>query len=303
MKDERLSDMRIFKAVAETGGFTAAALALDLQQPYVSRAVSNLEKRLGVSLLRRSTRRLQLTQEGSQYLALCKRILDEIQTGEAQLARAGQHMSGDIRVTVATSFGMDQIVPLIPGFLERYPSLRVRLSLSDTLADIIGEGFDVAIRMGSLQDSNLVSRKLCHLQRVVTASPSYIAKHGVPSTPAELARHNCLMWEPPMDHLNHWPFVVKGERTSILINGNFQTSSGVSSVYMCLAGVGITRMAEHMVLPSIRSNMLVPLLTDFQPSDETAIYALYPRDSSLHPRVRAFIDYVTERLKRPPWAA
>ncbi|GAB5096119.1 LysR family transcriptional regulator [Caballeronia sp. HLA56] len=303
MKDERLTEMRIFRAVAETGGFTAAALSLDLQQPYVSRTVSALEKRLGVSLLRRSTRRLQMTQEGTQYLALCKRILEELESGEAQLSRAGQHMSGDIRVTVATSFGMDQIVPLIPAFLERYPGLRVRLSLSDTLADIIGEGFDVAIRMGNLQDSNLVSRKLCHLQRVVTASPAYIARHGVPSTPAELTRHNCLMWEPPMDHLNHWPFMVGGERTSMLINGNFQTSSGVSSVYMCLAGVGITRMAEHMVLPSIRSNMLVPLLTDFQSSDETAIYVLYPRDSTLHPRVRAFIDYVADKLRRPPWAA
>ncbi|MDR3095877.1 MAG: LysR family transcriptional regulator [Paraburkholderia sp.] len=303
MKDERLVEMKIFKAVAETGGFTAAALALDLQQPYVSRAISNLEKRLGVSLLRRSTRRLQVTQEGYQYLALCKRVLDEIDSAEAQLSRAGRHMSGDIRVTVATSFGMDQIVPLIPGFLERYPGLRVRLSLSDTLADIIGEGFDVAIRMGNLQDSNLVSRKLCHLQRVVTASPSYLAKHGVPSVPADLARHNCLMWEPPMDHLNHWPFMIDGEHTSMLINGSFQTSSGVSSVYMCLAGVGITRMAEHMVLPSIRSNMLVPLLTDFQPKDETGIYVLYPRDVSLHPRVRAFIDYIVERFERPPWAA
>lgn len=301
MKDDRLAEMRIFRAVAETGGFTAAAIALDLQQPYVSRVVSGIEHRLGVSLLRRSTRRLQITQEGVQYLALCKRILDEIDSGEAQLSRAGQHMGGDIRVTVATSFGMDQIVPLLPTFLESWPGLRVRLSLSDTLADIIGEGFDVAIRMGNLQDSNLVSRKLCHLQRVVVAAPSYIAKHGSPSAPADLAAHNCQMWEPPMDHLNNWPFMIGGQRTSISINGNFQTSSGVSSVYMCLAGVGITRMAEHMVIPSIRSNLLVPLLTEFQATDETAIYALYPRDSSLHPRVRAFIDYIAGRLSRPPW--
>lgn len=303
MRDDRLTEMRIFKAVAETGGFTAAALALDIQQPYVSRTISNLEHRLGVALLRRSTRRLQVTQEGRQYLALCTRILHELESAEAQLSRASQQMSGEIRVTVATSFGMDQIVPLLPAFLEDYPQLRVRLSLSDTLADIIGEGFDLAIRMGSLQDSNLVSRKLCHLQRVVVASPSYIAKHGVPTAPADLSSHNCLMWEPPMDHLNHWPFVIDGERTSMEISGNFQTSSGVSSVYMCLAGVGVTRMAEHMVLPSIRSNMLVPLLTSFQASDETAIYAVYARDSTLHPRVRVFIDYIADRLRRPPWAA
>jgi DNA-binding transcriptional LysR family regulator len=303
MSDDRLTEMRIFKAVAETGGFTAAGLTLDIQQPYVSRTVSNLEQRLGVSLVRRSTRRLQVTQEGRQYLALCTRILDELESAEAQLSRASQQMSGEIRLTVATSFGMDQIVPLLPAFLEDYPHLRVRLSLSDTLADIIGEGFDLAIRMGSLQDSNLVSRKLCHLQRVVVASPSYIAKHGVPTVPADLAHHNCLMWEPPMDHLNHWPFVIDAERTSMEISGNFQTSSGVSSVYMCLAGVGVTRMAEHMVLPSIRSNMLVPLLTSFQANDETAIYAIYARGSTLHPRVRVFIDYIADRLRRPPWAA
>jgi DNA-binding transcriptional LysR family regulator len=303
MRDDRLTEMRIFKAVAETGGFTAAGLTLDIQQPYVSRTVSNLEQRLGVSLVRRSTRRLQVTQEGRQYLALCTRILDELESAEAQLSRASQQMSGEIRLTVATSFGMDQIVPLLPAFLEDYPHLRVRLSLSDTLADIIGEGFDLAIRMGSLQDSNLVSRKLCHLQRVVVASPSYIAKHGVPTVPADLAHHNCLMWEPPMDHLNHWPFVIDAERTSMEISGNFQTSSGVSSVYMCLAGVGVTRMAEHMVLPSIRSNMLVPLLTSFQANDETAIYAIYARGSTLHPRVRVFIDYIADRLRRPPWAA
>jgi DNA-binding transcriptional LysR family regulator len=303
MRDDRLTEMRIFKAVADTGGFTAAALALNVGQPYVSRSITQLEHRLGVALLRRSTRRLTLTDEGRQYLASCNRIIADIDASEAQLARASQHMSGDIRVTVATSFGMDQIVPLLPAFLDDYPQLRIRLSLSDTLSDLIGEGFDLAIRMGSLQDSNLVSRKLCHLQRIVVASPAYIASHGVPRVPADLALHNCLMWESPMDHLNHWPFIVDGERVALEIGGNFQTSSGVSSVYMCLAGVGVTRMAEHMVLPSIRSSMLVPLLTDFQAPDDTAIHVVYPRFSSLHPRVRVFIDYLDERFRQPPWAA
>lgn len=302
MKDDRLLEMRVFKAVADTGGFTAASLFLDVGQPFISRTINALEKRLGVALLHRSTRQIRITDEGRHFLASCTRILDEIDIAEGQLSRSSQQASGAVRVTAPTSFGMDQIVPLLPRFLSDYPQLRIRLSLSDTVADIIGEGFDVAIRMGQLKDSNLVCRKLAPLQRIIVASPAYIAKHGVPATPADLVDHNCLMWEAPMDHLNHWPFIVDGARITHEARGNFQTSSGVSSVYMCLAGVAITRMAEHMVLPSIRSSMLVPMLTDYQATDDSAIYAVYAREHHLHPRVKVFLDYLTERFKRPPWA-
>lgn len=303
MKDERLLEMTVFKAVAEHGGFTTAAHALGTGQPFVSKTLGNLEKRLGVALLRRSTRQMRLTEEGVQFLASCNRILAEVEEAEGRISSTAAAPGGDIRVTTASSFGMDQIVPLLPEFLRTYPDMRVRLSLSDTLVDIIGNGFDVAIRMGQLQDSMLLSRKLCHLQRIVVASPSYLALHGAPATPKDLASHNCLLWEAPMDHLNHWPFMIDGKRIAVNIHGNFQFSTGMTSVDMCLAGVGLTRMAEHFAIPAIRKGLLVPLLSDFQASDGTAIYAVYAKERHIHPRVRAFINYLIEKFKTPPWAA
>ncbi|MBO9537449.1 LysR family transcriptional regulator [Herbaspirillum sp.] len=301
MKDERLLEMQVFKAVADHGGFTAASHVLGASQPFVSRTLNNLEKRLGVALLRRSTRQVHLTEEGRIFLASCNRIIGDIELAEGQISSTGASASGDLRITAATSFGMDQVVPLLPEFMETYPNVRVRLSLSDNLVDIIGSGVDVAIRMGHLQDSMLLSRKLCHLQRLIVAAPSYIARHGAPKTPDDLRRHNCLQWEAPMDHLNHWPFIVDGQRISVEIRGNFQFTSGMSSVEMVLAGVGMTRMAEHFALPAIRSNKLVPLLTEYQAQDDTAIYAVYAKERHVHPRVRAFVNYLAEKFKEPPW--
>ncbi|EJN10010.1 LysR family transcriptional regulator [Herbaspirillum sp. YR522] len=303
MKDERLLEMQVFKAVAEHGGFTAAAQALETGQPFVSRTMTNLERRLGVALLRRSTRQVSLTEEGKIFLASCNRILGEIDLAEGQVAPGGAAASGDLRITAATSFGMDQVVPLLPQFMAQYPNVKVRLSLSDTLVDIIGSGFDVAIRMGHLQDSMLLSRKLCHLQRVIVASPAYIARHGKPELPSDLLRHNCLQWEAPMDHLNQWPFIIDGQRSSLEIKGNFRFTSGMSSVEMVLAGVGITRMAEHFALPAIRSGKLVPLLRPFQAPDDTAIYAVYAKDRHVHPRVRGFVNFLVDRFANPPWAS
>jgi len=301
MKDDRLIEMQVFKAVADHGGFTAASHALDASQPFISRSMNNLEKRLGVALVRRSTRRVSLTEEGKIFLAACDKIIGDIEAAEGQVCSTGNSASGDLRVTAATSFGMDQVVPLLPEFMERYPKIRVRLSLSDNLVDIIGRGFDVAVRMGHLQDSMLLSRKLCHLQRIIVAAPSYLEKHGVPQTPDDLLNHNCLQWEAPMDHLNNWPFVIDGQRTTLGVKGSFRFTNGTSSVAMVLAGVGITRMAEHFALPSIRQQKLVPLLVDYQAQDDTAIYAVYARERQVHPRVRALVDFLVDKFASPPW--
>ncbi|MBP0600811.1 LysR family transcriptional regulator [Herbaspirillum sp. LeCh32-8] len=301
MKDERLLEMQVFKAVAEHGGFTAAAHALDASQPFVSRTMNSLEKRLGVALLRRSTRQVSLTEEGKIFLASCSKIIGDIEQAEGQVSSTGASASGDLRITAATSFGMDQVVPLLPQFMEQYPNVRVRLALSDTLVDLIGSGVDVAIRMGHLQDSMLLSRKLCHLQRIIVAAPLYIDRHGMPQTPDDLLRHNCLQWEAPMDHLNNWPFIVDGQRMSLDIRGNFRFTSGMSSVEMVLAGVGITRMAEHFALPAIRAGKLVPLLSDYQAQDETAIHAVYVKERNVHPRVRAFVNFLADKFADPPW--
>jgi len=263
--------------------------------------MNNLEKRLGVALLRRSTRQVRLTEEGTTFLGACKKILGDIDMAEGEISSTGSSLTGNLRITAATSFGMDQIVPLLPEFMHTNPGIRIRLSLSDNLDDIIGSGFDVAIRMGNLQDSMLLSRKLCHLQRLIVAAPSYLEKHGTPTHPNDLINHNCLLWEAPMGHLNHWPFMIDQQRTCIDIQGNFRFSTGMASVELCLAGVGLTRMAEHFAIPAIRKKQLVPLLSDYLAHDDTAIYAVYAKERHVHPRVRAFINYLLEKFKTPPW--
>ena len=301
MKDNRLVEMRVFRAVAECGGFTAAAQQLGVSQPLVSQTLSSLEERLGVRLLHRSTRSQRLTQEGEAYLVSCRRLLDEIDFAEMQI-RSPEPV-GELRITAPRAFGADQIVPHLPGFLAACPGISLHLSLSDALANLLEENLDVAVRMGRLQDSSLVSRKLCNLQRIVVAAPAYLEAHGAPPTPQGLAQHNCLMWQAPMEHLNRWPFVVNGGRQEIAVQGNFRSSDGTALFQMCVAGVGVMRLAEHLALPATRSNVLVPLLADHQAADDTAIHLVFLPERRLVPRIRTFVDYLTEVFATPPWAA
>jgi DNA-binding transcriptional LysR family regulator len=293
--------MRVFKAVAELGGFTAAASALSATQPFVSRTIKSLEQRLGITLLRRSTRHLRLTPEGEDFLASANKILGDLDAMEASLSSGRSELSGEIRLTAPTNFGVDQIAPLLPGFFARHPRIRINLALTDTVVDVLDGGFDIAIRMGRLQDSMLLSRKLAPLQRIVVASPVYVRQHGEPACPGDLASHNCLRWDAPLEHLNHWPFVVDGKKVSIPVSGNFQAGSGVAVAIMCTGHVGISRMAEHLALPLIRRGELVPLLTPYQPVDDAGIYAVFVRERFVHPRIRAFVDYLVESFEVPPW--
>ncbi|WP_332824328.1 LysR family transcriptional regulator [Ramlibacter sp.] len=301
MKDDRLLEMRVFKAVCEAGGFTAAANLLGVSQPFASQCVTSLERRLGVQLLHRSTRMQRLTGEGEVFLASCRRILEEVEQAEGQVR--SDEPAGDLRVSAPLAFGMDQVVPQLPAFLEKYPGITMHLSLSDTPVNLLEENFDVAVRMGRLHDSSLMSRRLCKLQRIVVASPAYVAGHGTPVTPHGLDRHNCLMWQSPMERLNRWPFVIAGQREEISVRGNFRSSDGPTLFQLCVAGVGIMRLAEHLALPAIREGRLVPLLADYQGEDDTAIHALFLPERKLVPRIRAFVDHFAAAFDPPPWSA
>ena len=300
MKDNRLLEMRVFCAVAEAGGFTAAAHRFGVSQPFVSQTVNGLERRLGVQLLHRSTRMQRLTGEGEAFLASCRRLIAEIEQAEMQVR--SPEPTGELRVTAPRAFGADQIVPRLPAFLKANPKVSLQLSLSDSLANLIEENLDVAVRMGRLQDSALTSRTLCNLQRIVVAAPAYVERHGLPVTPHGLARHDCLLWPSPMDHLNRWPFTIDGRREEILVQGRFRSGDGTALFQMCVAGVGIMRLAEHLALPAIRSRALVPLLVDYQATDDTAIHVVFLPERQLVPRIRAFVDYLREVFAAPPWA-
>lgn len=301
LKDNRLVEMRVFKAVAETGGFTTAANRLSVSQPYVSQKVTDLENRLGVLLLRRSTRTQRLTAEGEQFLDVCNVLLNQLESAETQLKTT--QPSGLLRISAPLSFGSDQIVPHLPGFLNSYPDIELQLSLSDSLANLIEDNIDVAIRMGRLQDSSLASRKLCDLHRIIVASPDYIKQHGSPTRPQDLEQHECLSWHGPQDHLNRWPFLVDGKREEFIANGRYASMTGTALFQLCIAGMGVMRCAEHIAIPALRSGQLVALLTPYQAYDDNAIHAVFLPERQLIPRIRVFIDYFQAFFHTPPWAS
>jgi len=302
VKDDRLLEMRVFRAVVEAGGFTAASHVLGVSQSFVSQTVSNLERRLGVTLLQRSTRQHRLTEQGQRFLSLSRSVVEGLEEGEAAITSDKAQVAGVLRVSASIAFGLDQIVPRIPAYMAQYPDIDVRLSLSDSLANLIEENLDVAIRMGRLQDSSLVSHKICDLRRIVVASPAYLAAHGAPRTPGELSQHNCLVWHGSQDHLNRWPFVVDTEAQEVAVRGTFGSDNGLTLFQLCRAGVGIMRCAEHLAVPAVRSNELVALLTEYQWHPDTAIHAVLLRDRRFNPRVRSFVDFLVSQFRDCAWS-
>lgn len=301
MKDDRLAAMRVFQAVVETGGFTSAARVLRVSQPFVSQTIRRLEDRLGTQLLHRSTRGQRPTAEGKLFLAACRRATDAVEAAEAELLDRRGRVSGVLRVSAPLAFGLDQLVPLLPGFLDAYPDLDLSLSLSDDSANLIEDQIDVAIRMGHLRDSSLKSRKLCSLQRVVVASPAFLAARGTPVHPEELGNYDCLMWEGAREHLNRWPFRVEGALQTVQARGRFRSNNGMSLYEMCLAGSGIMRLAEHLARPAIRQGLLSPLLEEFQAVDDSAFHAVFLPERDLLPRIRVFVDHLASHLRSPGW--
>ncbi|WP_283179056.1 LysR family transcriptional regulator [Gemmobacter sp. 24YEA27] len=301
LKDNRLLEMRVVRAIVEAGGFSAAARQLGVSQAFISQAIHGLEKRLGVKLLHRSTRGHRLTAEGEYYVTEAARITDSVDQFESDFLSLRAQVSGSLRITIPVAFGYDQILPRLPQFMEQHPDIEITVNLNDEVANLIENGFDVAIRMGVMENSTLIRRKLCDLRRLVVAAPSYIAKYGLPDTPTDLSGHNCLMWFGRREHLNRWPFIVDGEQRIIQIAGNFKSTDGLALSNHCLAGCGIMRMAEHLALPYIRQGKLVRLLRSHEFVDQTAIQAVYLPERHPLPRIRAFVDYMVESFKIPPW--
>lgn len=300
MKDNRLLEMQVFRAVVEHDGFTAAAHALESSQPFISRVIDRLEKRLGAKLIHRTTRKQRLTTEGERYLATCREILTALDDAESNYVNQSVP-TGDIRVSAPLAFGTDQILPLLPNFLATYDRMKVHLSLNDAIVNLIEDNVDVAVRMGRLGDSRLKARKLCDLRRIIVAAPSYIKRYGSPATPEALKDHNCLEWSGAQEHLNRWPFRVRGKRREHIAAGNFRSNNGLSLAAVCFQGVGVMRMAEHLALPSIREGRLVRLLRAFEEHDGTAIHAVYLPERRLSTRVRVFIEYLADAFRTPPW--
>ncbi|MFJ6321906.1 MULTISPECIES: LysR family transcriptional regulator [unclassified Rhizobium] len=296
--DNRAGEMDVFVQAATSRSFSAAGRKLRLSPSAVSKLVTRLEERLGTRLLVRTTRSLQLTPEGEIYLEKARAILADIQEAERIVASGGATIPrGLLRVSASVAFGVQCIVPIMPDFLQRYPEIELDISLTDSVIDIVGERADVAIRAGSLRDSSLKARKLMESRRVIVAAPSYAARNGLPKTPDELDDHNCLTFNfrPTAEG---WPFRDPRSGTHFVktVQGNLQANNGPTVRSLCVSGMGLARIGQFHAQSDIDAGRLVTVLEDFNPEDIEQVHAVYAGHEHLAARIRAFIDFLVNRI-------
>ncbi len=279
-----------FVAVAQTQSFTTAAKKLNISTAQVSRQISALENRLAVKLFNRTTRKVSLTEVGSLYYQQCHSILTMLAQSELQISQFQATPTGQLRITSAITYGENIIAPLLNDFALQYPQLHIELYLSNELVDLIDGNYDLAIRLGKLENSSLIAKRLGSRRQYVCASPSYIARYGKPTTLDALRQHNCLRGQ----H-DYWRFQEQGKTRNIQITGNLRYNSGRSLADAACKGLGIIQVPNLYVSKFIEQQKLVPLLVDFQEEDE-GIWALYPQNRHLLPKVRLFLDYLVAHL-------
>jgi len=296
---DKFEDLQAFVAVVEAGSFTAAADRLNSAKSAVSRRVSALEERLGVQLLRRTTRVLNLTETGSSFYEHGARILADLEEAEAAVQQEHGELRGRLRLALPLSFGVRHMCKPIAAFSNRHPKVEFDLNLNDRRIDLIEEGADLALRIGRLQDSSLIARRLFDVRAVVCASPHYLSVHGEPQTPGDLQNHDCLVYSNLADP-NKWSYVDEdgGQRT-VEVKPVLSASSGDFLTNAAAHGMGLVIQPTFIASESIRRGSLVPVLTNFEWPISPA-YAVYPPTRHLSYRVREFIDFLAERFAGTP---
>ena len=297
---DRAAEMTAFVRTVETGGFSAAARQIGLTPSALSKLVTRLEDRLGARLLQRTTRRLQLTAEGEAFYARAKPILAAMDEAEAEVTQAGASPRGLLRLHCGSTFGMHQLAPAIPRFLGRHPAVEIDITISDQPLGAMEEAMDLAIRIGPLDESSLVARRICNLERVICASPAYLERHGTPRTPDELQQHNCL-WITSLPALRRWPFDTDDGIRVVHVGGNVAANNAETILQLALAGVGITRLSDVVVAEAIRRGTLVQILTDWHHVEPVPLFATYPSGRNLSPKVRAMVDFLVGEFGGAPW--
>lgn len=291
---DTLEAMRVFAAVVDRSGFSAAADALDLSTTSVTRQVAALEKRLGTRLLNRTTRRVSLTSAGAAYYQRAVQLLAELDDIEAAVGAQALAPSGLLRINAPVSFGIARLGPLLAGYRVRYPQVKLDLSLNDRLVDMVEEGFDVAIRITRQPAPNLIARKLADARILLCASPDYLARAGTPATPDALSQHACLAYSYWAGG-DEWTLQGPGRETTVHIGGCLRANNGDVLREAALAGMGIVLQPDFVVGEDIVAGRLVPVLPGWS-VPPIGIHAVYASRSHLAPKVRSFIDYLVEAL-------
>lgn len=293
---DRFEAMRVFAAVAQEGGFAAAGRRLGLSPPAVTRAVAALERRLGALLFVRTTRAVRLTEVGTRYLADARRILAEIEEAEATAAGAEAEPRGTLSMTAPSMFGRLHVAPHVIAFVGRHPAASVRALFVDRMVDLVEEGVDVAVRIAHLPDSSLTAVRVGSVRRVVCASPAYVAAHGTPRMPADLASHHAVVFS-PSTAVTPWGFAAGV--TVAPPPARLVASTSDLAIQAALAGVGLTRMLSYQVREEIADGRLVRLLADHEP-EPLPVHVVFPQGRTASARVRAFVDIVVAGLRADP---
>jgi DNA-binding transcriptional LysR family regulator len=297
---DRLKQIETFVSVSTKGSLTAAAHSEGVAPAVIGRRIDALEERLGVKLLVRTTRRISLTHEGSAYLEDCQRLLTDLANAEASVSEGGVKASGHVRITAPAGFGRRHVAPLVPRFIEQHPEVSVSLNLSDRVVDIVNEGFDCAVRVGDLTDSSLVSVRLAENRRLCVAAPAYLARHGTPATPAELARHECLTLSSDASQTRGWAFVIDGQLTHLRPSGRIDCNDGQVLHDWCRHGLGIAWRSTWEVAEEVKHGTLTVLLADYA-APPNGIYAVFPQRKHLALRVRLWIDFLKHSFGDPAY--
>lgn len=293
--------MPVFVAVVESGGFSSAARKLGVSKSAVSKRITQLEDKLGVQLLYRTTRRLNLTEAGEHYFANAVKAMAYAREAEDSVTQLQATPQGRLRINIPMSFGRLHIAPLIPEFIELYPGVHVDMVMDDRIVDLVENGFDIAIRGGDLPDSTLIARKLAPIRNVLCASPAYIVQHRMPRTPADLAEHNCLLFS---YSASEWSFSKQGEAKTVRVSGRYQVNNSEALREALLQGIGIARIPTFVVGLDIMEGRLVEVLSEYQMPTKM-LYALFLKRQHLPAKVRVFIDFVVKRFgdDEPYWDA
>lgn len=297
---DRIGDIGLFLRVLDMGSISAAARSLDLSVAVASQRLQRLERDLGVRLLHRTTRRLHATPEGAVLAEQGRVLVDDLEALSSSLRQAGTGITGTLRLTTSASFGRQYVSPLIPEFLRAHPGVNLSINLTDHVLDLVSSGFDLAIRIGTLEDSTLVARKLADNQRLLCASPDYLREHGWPRTPHDLARHQCLLLVGAQGRADVWRFDDgQGGEIAVRVRGRVEANTGELLSDAAIAGFGIAMHSTWHVGDDLRAGRLVQVLPDF-PIALNGIYAVMPQRRLVPPRVRAFVDFLADRWRDAP---
>jgi len=293
---DRLRSMELFAAVAEAGSFAGAARLLHLSPAAVTRAIAALEERLGVRLLNRTTRSLGLTEPGAGYLASVRRVLADLDEAEQVAAGATGTPQGHLRLTAPATFGRMHLMPVLTDFLREQPRLTATLVTLDRVANLIEEGFDMALRIAQLPDSTIVARRIGTVRRLLVASPNYLGRRGMPRKLSDLAGHDLIAFEDLFDR-TEWRFVRDGRTQSVDVRPRVAVNDALAAITAAERGDGITGTLSYTVAAQLTAGSLVTVLDDFSPPP-VPVQLVYPQGRLVAPKVRAFVDFAAPRLAR-----